>query len=64
MRKICDSSRCLCINRFSACAEARSVPNGFSTMTRRQPRGVEGRVRPAALSCSTTVPYAEGGIAR
>ena len=39
MRKICDSSRCVCSSWFSARALSRSVPNGFSTMTRRQPCG-------------------------
>ena len=44
--------------RFSSCAEARSLPKGFSTMTRASSRS------PAAPSCSTTFPNRTGGMAR
>src|SRR3954454_2201990 len=37
MRKIWSSERTLSSVRLSALADSRSVPNGFSTMTRRQP---------------------------
>ena len=33
MRKTCGSSKTLVSSRFSACALARSRPNGFSMMT-------------------------------
>ena len=43
---------------LSACAEARSGPKGFSTMTRAP------LVQPALPSCSTTGANSTGGMAR
>src|SRR6266540_1328180 len=64
MRKTCSSSKCSWTIRFSSCAVARSVPNGFSTMMRRQCSAEVPFDSPAAPSCSITVAYADGGIAR
>ena len=49
MRKIAASSKVASRIRLSSCAEARSCPNGFSTMTRAP------LVQPDRPSCSTTV---------
>ena len=38
MRKICSSVKCRCSSAFRSCALARSVPNGFSTITPAPPR--------------------------
>ena len=59
MRKTCDSSKTACTAWFSARAEARSVPNGFSMITRVSPV-----TRPAAPSMPTTEVNAAGGTAR
>ena len=48
----------LWISALSACAEATSWPNGFSTTTR------AFSVSPAAASPLTTVPNRKGGISR
>ena len=61
MRKTCSSSKCWCTSLFSSRALARSVPNGFSTITRRQAAGEADADRPAAPSCSMTVAYATAG---
>ena len=37
MRKTCDSSKTACTAWFSARADSRSVPNGFSMITRVSP---------------------------
>ena len=58
MRKICDSSKTACSFWFRARAEARSVPNGFSMMTR------EPGARPIAPIIATTDAKAAGGMAR
>ena len=58
MRKICDSSNTACSLAFRSCAEARSWPNGFSTMTR------EPGARPIAPIIATTDSNAAGGTAR
>ena len=58
MRKIDDSANCEKRIRFSSRADARSVPNGFSTMTR------ASFAQPDAPSCSTTFPKRTGGMAR
>ena len=58
MRKIWDSSKTLCMASLRARAEARSVPKGFSTMTR------ERSARPEELSMVTTDSNAAGGTAR
>ena len=56
IRKICSSSKISCMVRFSASAEARSVPKGFSMMIRdRSTRSAWPRAR-------TTVPAAVGGM--
>ena len=47
-----------CRIRLSSCAEARSWPNGFSTMTRAP------SAQPDFASCSTTVANRTGGMAR
>ena len=44
--------------RLSSCAEARSRPKGFSTMTRAP------LAQPDFASCSTTSPNSAGGMAR
>jgi hypothetical protein len=59
IRKICDSSNTACTAWFSARAEARSVPNGFSMMTR-----VRSVASPEAPSMPTTEVNATGGMAR
>ncbi len=56
MRKICDSSMYWCSSAASARAEARSLPNGFSTTTRAVV------VSRASESPLTTVPNRKGGI--
>ena len=48
MRKICDSSKTACRARFSTRADARSVPNGFSTITR-----IRSLARPESPSMPT-----------
>ena len=58
MRKICDSSKTACSFRSRSCADARSVPNGFSMMTRAPP------ARPIAPISATTPSNAAGGTAR
>ena len=58
MRKIARSSKTLCAATFRACAEARSRPKGFSTMTR------ACFARPLLPRPSITVVNSEGGIAR
>ena len=58
IRKTCDSSKTACTVWFSARAEARSVPNGFSMMTR------DPSARPAAPSMVTVGSKAAGGTAR
>src|ERR1700722_15753180 len=55
----CDSSNTLCTASFSSLAEARSQPNGFSTITREL-----GEASPDAPSIATTDSNADGGIAR
>ena len=58
IRKIASSGNTVCATRLSARAEARSRPNGFSTITRAslgQLRGAEPLI---------TVSKSEGGIAR
>ena len=58
MRNTCDSSKTASTAWFSARAEARSVPNGFSTITR------ASLARPVADRLSTTEVNAAGGTAR
>src|SRR5208282_3755642 len=58
MRKTWDSSKTACTAWFSARAESRSVPNGFSMMTRAP------AASPAAPSMPTTEVNAAGGTAR
>ena len=58
MRKIESSGNTDRATRFSSRAEARSRPNGFSTITRAP------SARPARPSPSITVSNSEGGIAR
>ena len=58
MRKIADSSKTWCSVWLSARADARSRPNGFSTM-RRAPLAA-----PDLRQAVTTVPNTLGGIAR
>ena len=58
MRNTCDSSKTACTAWFSARAEARSVPNGFSMITRAP------AARPVAPSMPTTEVNAAGGTAR
>src|SRR5262249_33159983 len=55
MRKTCSSSKTECTVSFSPRAVPRSVPNGFSRMTR--PRSA----RPAPARLSSTLPNASGG---
>jgi len=59
MRKTCDSSKTACTVWFSARADSRSVPNGFSMITR-----VSLVTRSAAPSISMTKANAAGGTAR
>jgi len=59
MRKTWDSSKTRCTAALSARAEARSVPKGFSMMTRES-----GEARPAWPSVATTDSKADGGTAR
>jgi hypothetical protein len=50
---------------FSCRAEARSVPNGFSTISRAQGVPVaRGAIRPCAPSWSAVGPNTVGGVAR
>ena len=58
MRKIADSGNTARATRLSLRAEARSRPNGFSTMTR------ASSARPAAPSPVMTVAKSDGGMAR
>ena len=58
IRKICDSSKTAWAARFSARAESRSVPNGFSMITR------ASRARPVAPRRPMTEVNAAGGTAR
>src|SRR5262249_14622527 len=58
MRKIVDSSKLPSRMRLRARADSRSLPNGFSTMTRAP------RAHPDLPSCSTTTPNSTGGMAR
>ena len=58
MRKIESSGNTACATRLSLRAEARSRPNGFSTMTR------ACSARFAAPSPLITVSKSEGGMAR
>ncbi len=58
MRNTCDSSKTASTAWFSARAEARSVPNGFSMITRAP------EARPVAPRLSTTEVNAAGGTAR
>ena len=55
MRKIVSSSKEPSSVRLSDCAEARSLPKGFSTMTRAP------LAEPDRASCSTTGPNIDGG---
>ncbi len=59
MRNTCDSSKTASTAWFSLRAEARSVPNGFSMITR-----VRSVARPEAPSMPTTEVNAAGGTAR
>ena len=58
MRNTCDSSKTASTAWFSLRAEARSVPNGFSMITR------ASLARPVAPSMPTTEVNAAGGTAR
>src|SRR5579875_1934592 len=58
IRRICDSSKTLWYAWFRSRAEARSVPNGFSAMTR------DPSARPMAPIIATTDLAAAGGTAR
>ena len=58
MRKTSDSSKTESRERLSACADARSRPNGFSTTTRAP------RAEPDRSSSAATVANMLGGIAR
>ena len=58
MRKIAGSGNTECNTRLSSCAEARSRPNGFSTMTR------ASLAQPDLPRPSTTVGNKLGGMAR
>ena len=58
IRNTCDSSKIACTVLFSVWAEARSVPNGFSMMTR------DPGARPAVPSMVTVDSKATGGMAR
>jgi hypothetical protein len=58
MRNTCDSLKTASTAWFSVRAEARSVPNGFSTITR------ASLARPVLPSTPTTEVNAAGGIAR
>ena len=58
IRNTWDSSKTACTVWFSARAEARSVPNGFSMMTG------DPRASPAVPSMVTVGTKAAGGIAR
>ncbi len=58
MRKTCDSSKTACTAWFSSRADSKSVPNGFSMITR------ASLARPAAPSMPTTEVNAAGGTAR
>ncbi len=58
MRNTWDSSKTACTVWLSARADARSVPNGFSMITR------EFSARPQLPSIPTTDPKAPGGTAR
>ena len=58
MRKICSSAKVSWRDAFSARAEARSVPNGFSMMIRAR------STRPACPSTATTSRAAFGGTLR
>ena len=59
MRNTCDSSNTACTAWSSLRAESRSVPNGFSMITR-----VRSVARPEAPSMPTTEVNAAGGTAR
>ena len=59
MRNTCDSSKTASTAWFSLRAESRSVPNGFSMITR-----VRSVARPEAPSMPTTEVNAAGGTAR
>ncbi len=48
---------------FSCCAVRRSLPNGFSTTTRRH-ESVGASARPCSLSCPMTSSKKRGGIDR
>ena len=58
MRKMADSGKNWWSVRLSACAEARSRPKGFSTITR------ASFAQPDLASPSTTVANMLGGMAR
>ena len=58
IRKICDSSNAVRSVAFSARADARSVPNGFSMITR------ASAFRPVVRSSVTTPADADGGTDR
>jgi hypothetical protein len=58
MRNTCDSSKTACTASFSARAEARSVPNGFSTITR---ASVARLVAPSTPTTEVNAPGATGG---
>ncbi len=47
---------------LSALAEGRSLPNGFSTTTRRQPPDLALSAMPVRASCLSTVGNAGGGM--
>jgi hypothetical protein len=58
IRKICSSANTACTVAFSARADARSVPNGFSMITRAPSES------PTAPSVSTIPAIATGGTER
>ena len=58
MRKICSSSKTSCSAALSFCADARSVPNGFSMMIRLRSTSF------ASSSRCTTASAAFGGTLR
>ena len=58
MRKICSSAKTSCTAALSSRALARSVPNGFSMITRAR------SASPASPSIATRRPAAAGGTLR
>ncbi len=64
MRKTCRSSIAPSTIRFSARAEARSRPKGFSITTRVNRASPGGRMSPCFCSCRSSTGKVLGGVAK